>query len=235
MPASCWRDWAAAAESAFDGLRAERGPVVVIGFSVGGTLALYLATRRPVERLVLLAPFWKIRYADFLPLRPVSYIGRLAKLLPNVRRRPPAVRDPETRQWASASDPFRTFSLHAAESALELVEEVKPLVPAISVAVLIIQGKLDTVADPRGSKWLHHNLGSTEKTIATLPRSDHLVALDRDRDEVIALTKAFILVEAKKSFLSKICGCVLARGGNRGCAKEPVLRPPPSENHTTFS
>ena len=40
MPASSWCDWAAASEAAFDSLAAGGRPVVVIGFSTGGTLAL---------------------------------------------------------------------------------------------------------------------------------------------------------------------------------------------------
>jgi uncharacterized protein len=39
----------------------------------------------------------------------------------------------------------------------------------------------------------------------------------------------------KKCLLSRICGCVLARGGGRGCVKEPVSRLSPSETRTTFS
>ena len=59
MPASSWRDWATASETAFDALAAAGRPVVVIGFSTGGTLALRLATHRPVARMVLLARSWR--------------------------------------------------------------------------------------------------------------------------------------------------------------------------------
>ena len=92
MPASSWCDWATASEAAFDALAAAGGPVVVIGFSTGGTLALRLATRRPVARMVLLAPFLAIRYSGLIPLRPASYLRHIARLIPNLpRRRPPSV------------------------------------------------------------------------------------------------------------------------------------------------
>ena len=151
MPASCWRDWAATAESAFDELAEQGESVAVIGFSTGGTLALYLASRRPVSRLVLLAPFMAIRFSALIPIRPATYLRQLAKVVPNLPRRPPAVRDPEMRRWASSLDRFRTFSIPATLSALELIELVKPLVPQIKTPALIIQGKLDTVIEPAGA------------------------------------------------------------------------------------
>jgi carboxylesterase len=193
MPASVWRDWVAAAESGFDELAASGHPVVCIGFSTGATVGLYLATRRPVARLVLLAPFVGIRYTSLLPGRPKFYMKSLARLFPNLPRRSPAVHDPVMRQWAAEAGHFKTFNLRATESALELIEEVKPLVPSITLPTLIIQGQLDTVVEPAGAAWLHRHLGSTDKTIVTLARSEHLVALDRERERVIGLTTAFVL------------------------------------------
>ncbi len=193
MPASTWHDWSAAVESAFDELARGPAPVAVIGFSTGATLALYLASRRPVARQVLLAPFLAIRHSGLIPLRPATYLRILARMIPNLPRRAPAVRDPEMRRWASGTDRFRTFNVHAAASALELIDTVKPLVPAITIPTLIIQGQLDSVVEPAGASWLHKHLGASEKSLVVLSRSDHLVSLDSERDRVIALTRDFLL------------------------------------------
>ena len=193
MPASKWTDWAATAEAAFDELAAAGGPVAVIGFSTGATLALHMANRKPAARQVLMAPFLAIRYTGLIPMRPASYLRRLAQLIPDLPRRPPAVRDPEMKRWAAGTDRYRTFNLHAALSALELIDEVKPLVPAITTPTLIIQGRLDTVVEPANANWLYQNLGASAKTLIILPQSDHLVALDRERDRVIQATLEFLL------------------------------------------
>ena len=199
MPASRWRDWAAAVETTFDELAADGTAVSVVGFSTGATLALHLATKKPVARQVLLAPFLVIRYSGLIPVRPALYLHVLAKLFPNLRRRAPAVRDPEMRRWAAGTDRFRTFSVDAAISALELIDTVKPLVPAITVPTLIIQGRLDSVVEPGGAAWLYEHLGARDKSLVVLPRSDHLVSLDGERERVIALTLEFLLkgVESK--------------------------------------
>jgi carboxylesterase len=193
MPASSWRDWAATVESAFDLLAAEGAPVAVVGFSTGATLALHLAARRPVARQVLLAPFLAIRYSGLIPLHPASYLRHVARLIPNLPRRAPAVRDPEMRRWAAGTDRFRTFNVNAAVSALELIDLVKPLVPEIKTPTLIIQGKLDSVVEPGNASWLHAHLGSSQKALVILHRSDHLVALDRDREQVAAMILDFVL------------------------------------------
>jgi carboxylesterase len=193
MPASFWPDWAREVESAFDVLAGSGQPVVVVGFSTGATLALHLASRRPVAKLVLLAPFLAIRYTSWVPLRPATILRTLAKLIPHLPRRGPAVRDREMRHWASGADRFRTFSLGATLSALELIDLVKPLVPGINIPTLIIQGRRDSVVEPSGASWLHDTLGSTDKTLVSLADTDHLVALDREREKVIALTRAFVL------------------------------------------
>jgi carboxylesterase len=194
MPASCWVDWAATAESGFDELAAAGGAVAVVGFSTGATVALRLAIRRPVARQALLAPFLAIRYTGLIPLRPASYLRTLARLVPDLPRRPPAVRDRALRRRLAAASQFRTFSVVATLSALELIDEVKKDVPEVRVPTLILQGRLDTVVEPANAAWLYQKLGSEppDKRLVFMEHSDHLVALDHDRDRVIAETLAFL-------------------------------------------
>jgi carboxylesterase len=193
MPPSTWRDWRQAADAAFLELASAGDPVAVVGFSTGATLALTMAAEMPVARLVLMAPFLAIRYSGLIPLRPASYLRHLAKVIPDLPRRPPAVRDPEMRRKAAQADRFQTFNLHAALSALELIDRVKPLVPSITTPTLILQGRLDTVIEPANAMWLYRNLGTSEKMLISLAHSDHLVALDRDRDQAIRATIDFLM------------------------------------------
>lgn len=193
MPHSHWRDWDKCVVEAFDELASSGLPVAVVGFSTGATLALRLATLRPVARMVLLAPFLAIRHLGWLPFGPRAVLSPLARLIPSIPRRGPAVRDPEMRRWAASQDRFQTFSLVTTASALELIEQVEPKVADIHTPTLIIQGRLDTVVEPAKAKWLNERLGSTEKRLVFMDRLDHLLALDRDREQVISETLGFLL------------------------------------------
>jgi carboxylesterase len=194
MPASNWEDWIKTAELTYDELASFGRPVVVVGFSTGGTLALLLATRRPVARLILLAPFLAIRYVGLIPFRPASYIGPIARILPNLPRRSPPARDREARRLLEKVVRFRTFSLKATLSALELIERVKPLVGQIQTPTLILQGKLDSVVDPAGAVWLFNHLSSPDKELSWFLKSDHLLALDHERALVVAMARDFALL-----------------------------------------
>jgi len=193
MPASRWDEWVAAAEREFDELAASGSPVALVGFSTGAVVALKLAMQRPVARQVLLAPFLTIRYSGLVPLNPVVYLRWLARFLPDLPRRDPAVRDREMRRRASQDSVYRTFSIPAALSALELIDDLRPQISRIQTPTLIIQGKRDTVVEPGRAGWLYEELGSTDKRLVLLDQSEHLLALDCQRDRLIRETLAFLV------------------------------------------
>ncbi|MFO0956495.1 MAG: alpha/beta fold hydrolase [Isosphaeraceae bacterium] len=177
-----WPEWTGLASEAFESLARIGRPVSVLGFSTGATLALWLASRYPVDRLVLMAPFLGVRHLARLPVPTDRYLRGIARILPHVPRRTPAVRDRIGRRAIREAEAFRTFSLRATVSALELIQQVKPTVPSIRTPTLILQGRHDSVVDPAGASWLYDHLGSPRKQLRWLERSDHLIALDHDRE-----------------------------------------------------
>jgi carboxylesterase len=193
MPVSRWEDWAAAIEQAHTTLAAEGLPVCLIGFSTGGTLGLFLARKLAVAKLVLLAPFLAIRHTWKLPAPAKIVVGALANVYPDLPRRAPPVRDPKMRAYVRTIPSYQTFNMRATSSALELIEKVKPLVPQIESPTLILQGRRDSVVEPLASIWLLEQLGSVTKSLGWLDHSDHLLALDYDRQQVITHVKQFLL------------------------------------------
>lgn len=182
MPNSGWEAWYEAVETAFDRLTRSFDQVAVVGFSTGCPLALKLALARSVDRLVLLSPFLAI-------VRPVSWLPRAESLLSwvyplvqEVPRSALAIADPIARAEADRVAPYRTFHLGAVQSALVMIEQVKPHLGKITAPTLIVQPRRDRVVDPQGAERLWQAIGSTQKRLCWLDRSDHILTLDYDRD-----------------------------------------------------
>ncbi|MEO7329037.1 MAG: alpha/beta fold hydrolase [Minicystis sp.] len=192
MPPSRWEDWYAAVLERYQALRARGLTVSVVGFSTGCQLALLLASEHPVERLVLLSPYVRIRHRWFYGARPEAYLRSLGRFVRDVPRRPLSIHDPVMRAAAEKVVFFRTFSVAAVQSAMELIERVRPRLPAIEVPTLLMQSMEDSVVDPDGAEELHRELGSREKELSWLRRSDHAIALDVEREAVFQRALAFL-------------------------------------------
>jgi carboxylesterase len=58
--------------------------------------------------------------------------------------------------------------------------------------VLVIQGRHDPTVHPSAPETIYREVGSTVKELHWLDRSAHKVILDDERNQVFALTLAFI-------------------------------------------
>ncbi|MEF9438383.1 MAG: alpha/beta fold hydrolase, partial [Candidatus Mariimomonas ferrooxydans] len=69
-----WQTWFSSVQDEYLRLSRQHEHVHAIGFSMGGTLAMHLATHFRVEKLVLLSPFFKIAYHAAHTLHTTSTI-----------------------------------------------------------------------------------------------------------------------------------------------------------------
>ena len=185
MPDSRWEDWLATAHRAYEAARdlgrpagggagvldgRDAGLAAGAGGAVGGAGAAGAILGDPVQRAGA-AP------AGVVP----EAVGAARAAIAAKTARSAGCEDAPV---GGGQDRFKTFSLGATVSALELIESVTPRVGEIAVPCLIQQGKLDTVVEPANAAWLHKHLGSERKRLTWYARSDHLLALDRQRSDV---------------------------------------------------
>lgn len=199
MPASRWEDWLGRARHAYDQLVHSHGEVIVIGFSTGCPLSLALALEKkdshPFKGLVLMAPFMAIAPFRWVPILGVAEFANrlLGDLVGEIPRNSLPINDPVMRKAAEPACYFpKTFNVRSVNSALDLINVVKPKLGTLDQPTLILQSKKDRVVAPQGAQWIFDGLASTDKTLRWVERSNHILPLDCDRDFVLAEIKAFL-------------------------------------------
>jgi len=198
MPASAWEDWYQHITETYESMAEQYERVSIIGFSTGCPLALKLAYEHParhqVDKLVLLSPFlnirkgWYTRLVD--PEKIIPHLSRFWPHLPRVGGLP--IVDKTLVPQARKAVYYRTFNLTAVSSALELIRDIKPNLSAIENPALVVMSSQDRVVDPAGADYLMEHLGSHQKKMVWLHRSNHVIMLDADRELVLDQVTGFL-------------------------------------------
>jgi len=182
--ASTEDDWYDELSRALDDLVGRCSSVVVAGLSMGGTLALRLAERRPddVAALVLVNPSLLTERLD-------------AKLLPVLAKVTPAwapiasdIKKPGSTELAYPRLPTR-----AALALRRLWAAVRADLGAVRAPLLVFRSVVDHVVEPASVRLLLAEVGSTDTTEVLLHESYHVATLDNDAPEVFARSVEWIL------------------------------------------
>lgn len=168
-----WSDWVQAAEEEARRLAAETQPFDVIGFSMGGLLAAYIATRYPVRRLVLLN-------AALIYISP----GHLARELTEQLRQGDR----------SHLEKIRGTPIQATWQFTRLVKHLKPELPKVQVPAFIAQSEKDHVIHPQSARYMYGKL-SGPKELHYCPNSNHLICLGPDAPELFRQIDRFLAME----------------------------------------
>jgi carboxylesterase len=183
-----WRDWYGDAERALDELLGRCDRAVIMGLSMGGVVALQLASQRQ-ERLagvVTVAAALQLQVAGRLLLPLLARVNQLAAV--DVRK---AFADQSL--VASATNyPRAPISAVAALAAFgKLVERE---LPRIRVPLLTIYTPQDRVVVPAKALVIHERAGTPpdRKRLLAFPNSGHEMLMDRDRAAVCEAIVAFI-------------------------------------------
>ncbi|HEX3903032.1 MAG TPA: alpha/beta fold hydrolase [Polyangia bacterium] len=200
LTATGWPDWLASAESALARLesRTGGGPTAICGFSMGGLLSLRLARLYPARVSALVVMSTPLR------LRPMEVLGiRTVARLPVDFRAHPRAAVPKL-NGSDVSDPairytnpgLRAFPIAALEGLLDLMDVVRPDLPAIQTPTMVVHGRKDHTVPMEDSLELTGSLGSEIIERLWLDRSFHLVALDVERAALLEGATRFLAKQA---------------------------------------
>jgi carboxylesterase len=178
-----WKDWCRVAEDAYTELAARSDAVAVIGLSMGGTLAVWLAEHHlDVAALSLVNPMVTPPGADVTQLLEAMVEGG-DEVAPGIGS--------DIAMEGAVEAAYGELPLQAALSLFEGVAEVEALLDSVSCPILLFTSTQDHVVDPKSSDVLASGVkGPVERVV--LERSYHVATLDYDKDEIEARTVEFL-------------------------------------------
>lgn len=176
-----WQDWAQAGQAALETLKTSCEQVFVGGESMGGLLALYLASQNPELAGVLL-------YAPAIQLT-MSATDRLKLLLgaPFIEQVPRASLDGKD-AWQG----YPGLPLRGALELLRFQAATRARLANIHQPVLIFQGRLDTTVAPEAGKIIFAGIRSSVREHHWLENSNHAIPLGPEQAQVAELSIQFI-------------------------------------------
>lgn len=167
-----WPQWVRAAEGELAALRERYGRVHVAGFSMGGLVALHLAAHGEVASVTSMA--CPIKLADWRQI----FVPLARLIMPYY---PARVSNPEV---AAQLDSYDRFPMAAVHSLQRLAKQVRKDLPRVNAPLLALQGDRDKWIAPDSADYILANVSSRVKAQVRLPDRNHLITLERGRDEV---------------------------------------------------
>ena len=175
-----YQQWLASAEQGYRRLTDQGLQVVVIGMSMGGTVATHLSAHLPVVGTVLINPYM----VDVNPM--MRHTGKVAKVLPILKAIGSDIAVPGVSEGAYSIVPTAAvYQLHL------LGAETRALIPQLKSPVLYLRSLGDhTVSDSSHKYFLEHCSAAVE--FRWLTRSYHVATLDYDAEYLLSTVQAFV-------------------------------------------
>lgn len=178
---ACHEKWLETAEMYLDDLKKKHQTVYVIGFSMGGMIAAYLAAKYEVNKLVLLAPAgkfislkqWTLDIAEVLLDR---FKGKLA----------------DNQLYIRYKDKAGTIPLRANFEFIKLVMYTRRYLEKVEIPVLIAQGQRDRMVPAKTVYFLDKKIASKQKELVLFDRSRHQICLGDDKETLNNIVYDFL-------------------------------------------
>lgn len=181
------KKWLRTAEDVMEDLQSKYETIYVIGFSMGGMIAAYLAGKYKIDKLVLLAPAGK--FLSFkqmtLDLGEVISDGFRGKLKENAN-------------YLHYKNKIRQVPLKANLEFIKLVRYTRGSLKNIQSPVFIAQGQQDSVVPPSTVHYLDKEILSEQKEVVLFENSRHMICHGDDKDTLNTMIGDFLSIEKTK-------------------------------------
>ena len=171
-----YADWRAEALAALTRLRARTPQVCVVGLSMGGTLALDLATTDVVDGVVTINAQILDRRGLIVKLGPI-----IEKFLPMAPASAAGLTKNDIKKGGD-EDAYSWVASAAGNSLMRALPQVRARLKSLTCPLLVIHSREDHTVPPANSKALPNLVGTPSPSVAVLELRDsyHVATLDND-------------------------------------------------------
>jgi carboxylesterase len=176
-----YRDWYGLAEQRLDALRRGCDQVALVGHSMGGTLVLDLASRRPADVAA-------VAVINPLILHPTQPLARLSPVLqylvPYVPRDAAGMPTNDLARRGVDEQAYRLVPSRAARSLIVELRRIRGQLIDLQQPLLVVWSPEDHTVPAANARELFAYVGSIDTTELVCDRSYHLPQLDHDEQKV---------------------------------------------------
>lgn len=162
--------WIIVAEKRVQKALSENKKVYLLGFSMGGVIASYLASKYDIEKLVLVSP-------AFIHFNLENYTNLAIQTGKKI------FNNNET-----TSKPKMPSSFY--NGFLNCVKDCKLEISKVKCPILIIQGDEDEVIPTKSSEWAYEHITHNQKKCVFLHKGKHRILMDKNVEDL-----AFLLID----------------------------------------
>ncbi|MBM7650198.1 carboxylesterase [Bacillus ectoiniformans] len=172
-------DWYRSFKLGYRFLKSRGKKVFLMGQSMGGTLALKLASEvDDIEGLITINAALSIPSLEYLKNSPAPrFIEEGA---------------PDIKAKNVFEITYNKAPVHAIRELQKLMEEVPRNLSKVTVPALCLKSYVDHVVPPENTTFIYQSISSAEKKMITLPNSYHVASMDHDKDQIAEAATRFI-------------------------------------------
>ncbi len=187
-----WLDWYAHVRETYFKLKKQCSRIFVCGQSMGGALALHLASHHPVEGVITLAGAvflkdWRLR---LLPI--ARHLLRYQH-----KSKGPDIRNKELKQQIPS---YPKYPVKSVDQLLALLHHVRLDLMEVTAPALLIHSRKDRTVSYENLDYIYQHIASSRKRKVTLEHSYHVISIDVEKEQVYQEIKRFISSELEHPF-----------------------------------
>lgn len=178
-----WNEWINSAVDAYEKLKQNSSKVVVIGMSMGGSIALTFASKYNVDGLICMGtPTYITKLSCFARV--------LYPFKKSLKKTGGAdIADLDQKKHIVS---LQTIPLHALIEFRKLLKNLRKTLQQVICPVYLMHSKNDHTVDYKNMEIIHHSIASKKIKTKLFERSFHILPLDFERDTVYSESLDFI-------------------------------------------